>query len=126
MESLLQDLRFAVRQLARTPLFSIAAAATLAIGIGATTAIFSTVNATLLRPLPFPRPAELMAIGTRYTNGRITSGLVAPVEINRLNDGQVSIVRAVGISSQPFDATMVRDGAPAVHVVGTGVTEGFF
>src|SRR4029077_19970887 len=62
MESILQDLRYAVRQLARTPIFSLAAAATLAIGIGATTAIFSTVNATLLRPLPFPHSAELMAI----------------------------------------------------------------
>src|SRR5690349_20040705 len=124
MESLLQDLRFAVRQLTRTPVFSIAAAATLAIGIGATTAIFSTVNATLLRPLPFPRPAELMAIRTRYVDGKVTSGLVAPVEINRLGEGRAaSIVRAVGVSSQPFDATMIRDGAPPVHVVGIGVTE---
>ena len=126
MESFLQDLRYAVRQLARTPLFTLTAAFTLAIGIGATTAIFSTVNATLLRPLPFPHPEELMAIRTRYTDGKFTSGLVAPVEINRLNDGQVSIVRAVGVSSQPFDATMLRDGAPPVHIVATGVTEGFF
>jgi putative ABC transport system permease protein len=126
MELLLQDVRFAVRQLARTPLFSIAAAATIAIGIGATTAIFSTVNATLLRPLPFPRASELIAIRTRYSDGKVTSGLVAPVEINRLNDGRVSIVRSVGVSSQPFDATMIRDTAAPVHVVGIGVTEGFF
>jgi putative ABC transport system permease protein len=126
MESLVHDLRYAMRQLARTPLFSVTAAATLAIGIGATSAIFSTVNAALLRPLPFPRPADLMAIRTRYVDGKITSGLVAPVEISRLNEGGVSIARAVGLSSQPFDATMVRDGAPPLHIVGSGVTEGFF
>src|SRR5690349_1863600 len=101
METFLQDLRYAVRQLARTPVFSLAAAGTLAIGIGATTAIFSTVNATLLRPLPYPHAEELMAVRTRYTDGKFTSGLVAPVEINRLNDGGVSIVHAIGVSSQP-------------------------
>src|SRR6476660_1629564 len=126
MELLLQDLRYALRQLTRTPMFSLAAAATLAIGIGATTAIFSTVNATLLRPLPFPHADELMAIRTRYVDGKFTSGLVSPGEISRLNDGRVSIVRAVGVSNQPFDATMLRDGAPPVHIVATGVTEGFF
>jgi putative ABC transport system permease protein len=126
MESIFQDLRYAARQLARTPLFSLAAAATLAIGIGATTAIFSTVNATLLRPLPFPHADELMAIRTRYVDGKFTSGLVSPGEITRLNDGKVSIVRAVGVFANPFDATMLRDGAPPVHVVATGVTEGFF
>jgi putative ABC transport system permease protein len=126
METFLQDLRYAVRQLARTPVFSLAAAGTLAIGIGATTAIFSTVNATLLRPLPFRHAEELMAVRTRYTDGKFTSGLVAPVEINRLNDGSVSIVHAIGVSSQPFEGTMLRDGAPSVHLVATGVTEGFF
>jgi hypothetical protein len=126
MESVLADLRYAVRQLARTPIFTIAATATLAIGIGATTAIFSTVNATLLRPLPFPHSEELMAIRTRYTDGKVTNGLVAPVEINRLNDRHVPIVRAAGVSSQPFDATLVRETATPVHVVAIGVSEGFF
>jgi putative ABC transport system permease protein len=126
IESLLQDLRYAMRQLVRAPIFTAAAAATLAIGIGATTAIFSTVNATLLRPLPFPRSEELMAIRTRYTDGKVTSGMVAPVELNRLNTGNVSIVRAAGVSMQPFDGTLVRDNAPPVHVVANAVTEGFF
>ena len=54
MGTLLQDLRVAVRTLLKTPAFPLAAIGTLAIGIAATTAIFSTVNAALLTPLPYP------------------------------------------------------------------------
>src|SRR5580692_7854610 len=53
-ESLWADTRFAVRQLAKNPGFALTAIVTLALGIGATTAIFSLVNTVLLRPLPFP------------------------------------------------------------------------
>jgi len=61
-ESLWADAKFAIRQLAKSPGFAFAAIATLALGIGATTAIFSLVNAVLLRPLPFPESDQLMWI----------------------------------------------------------------
>lgn len=61
-DDLLQDLRYAARGLSRRPLFAAVVIATLAVGIGATTAIFSAVNVLLLRPLPFQRPNELMNI----------------------------------------------------------------
>ncbi len=62
MHTFLRDLRHAVRNLLRTPGFSLVAAATLAIGVGANTAIFSIVNAILLRPLPFPAPSQLVRL----------------------------------------------------------------
>lgn len=62
VDDLSQDLRYAARGLVRRPLFAFVVIATLAVGIGATTAIFSAVEVLLLRPLPFQRPDELMKI----------------------------------------------------------------
>ncbi len=63
LESLIQDARYAIRTFVRAPGFSLAALLTLAIGIGATTAIFSVVNAVLLRPLPFANAERLIMFG---------------------------------------------------------------
>ncbi|HZD31711.1 MAG TPA: ABC transporter permease, partial [Candidatus Angelobacter sp.] len=65
MHSFLQDLRFAVRQIRKSPGFACTTVLTIALGIGATTAIFSLVNTVLLRPLPFAEPNRLMAVAVR-------------------------------------------------------------
>src|SRR5580698_6210155 len=62
LESLLQDLRYALRMFAKSPGFSAIAILTVVLSIGATTAIFSLVDATLLHPLPYPHPEELVRI----------------------------------------------------------------
>ena len=112
MGTLLQDLRFALRTLRRTPAFPLAAIGTLAIGIGATTAIFSTVNAALLKPLPYPNAEDLYSLRTTLTDGRVTTGFLSPVEILRLNDPSLSIVKAAAALQES------RAGAQRPNAVG--------
>jgi putative ABC transport system permease protein len=69
VEDFLADLRFAVRQLRKAPGFALAGILTLALGIGANTAVFSVVNAVILRPLPYPASDRLVSVRTRTQRG---------------------------------------------------------
>ncbi|MBV8630225.1 MAG: ABC transporter permease [Silvibacterium sp.] len=78
MHNILQDLRFAIRQLRKSPGFAVTVILTLALGIGATTAIFSLVHAVLLRPLPFPEPDRLAEM--QHQSRR--TGIIAPQSLS--------------------------------------------
>jgi putative ABC transport system permease protein len=77
MESLLQDIRYGVRTLAKNASFTIIAVLTLALGIGANTAIFSVVNAELLRPLPFRDPGKLVRLWVTNPRSGSKSGTIS-------------------------------------------------
>src|SRR5499433_1966743 len=81
MDTLLKDLRFAVRGLRRTPGFTIAAVLALALGIGATTAIFSVVHAVLMRSLGWGEETRLIAIGDEYKGRDVHLGSMSPPEV---------------------------------------------
>src|SRR5688572_13818065 len=124
METILQDIRITLRGFRRSPGFPLTAIATLALGIGATTAIFTTLSAVLLKPLPYPDAENLHSLRTALTDGRVTTGLLSGGEIYRLNDPNLSIERAAGFF--PGDLTLLAaDGTPS-HVKVYGVSEGFF
>jgi putative ABC transport system permease protein len=124
MGRLMQDVRFFWRTLRRTPAFPLSAIATLAIGIGATTAIFSTVNAALLKPLPYPNSGDLYALRTALTDGRVTTGNLSPVEILGLNDPNLSIERAAALLAN--DVTLLRDDDTPIKTRAYVISEGFF
>src|SRR5580765_3413421 len=70
MDTLAKDLRYALRGLLRNPGFATVAILTLALGIGANTAIFTVVNTFLIRPLPYPEPERLAALFERNVVGQ--------------------------------------------------------
>ena len=91
VHDLARDLRYAWRMLSSNRLFAAVAILTLALGTGATTAIFSVVNGVLLRPLPYPEAARIVSVGTRSTDTgretpRLTGGDVLDLQIRRSFD----------------------------------------
>ena len=71
LEDVVRDVTYGFHSLRRTPIFTAVALVTLALGIGANTAIFSIVNGVILRPLVYPKPEQLMRLTTQFAGGRV-------------------------------------------------------
>jgi putative ABC transport system permease protein len=118
-----QDLRFAVRTLTKRPGFSAVAIVTLALGIGANSAIFSVVSAVLLRPLPYPEPERLAKIvGHDLASGELDN--LSPADFMDLRDANRSF-EVMGAHGWVGFFTIAGDGEPE-RLSGSNVTRGFF
>ncbi|MGE0043731.1 MAG: ABC transporter permease [Vicinamibacterales bacterium] len=117
---MLQDLRYGFRTLRRAPGFTAVALLTLALGIGGTTAIFSVVDAILLRPLPYPAGDSLVAVDKVIANGGTNW---APADFLDYQRDARSLQTLAGYRQDVVD--MTGDGEP-VRLVGVHTTAGFF
>src|ERR1044071_8001023 len=106
MHSFVNDLRYAVRLLWRNPGFSIVAIVTLALGIGANTAIFSVVNTVLLRPLPFDHPEQLVRITGDFKRLNIKDVGASPGEARDYQD-RAGVFQGVS-GLWPIDANLTE------------------
>jgi putative ABC transport system permease protein len=106
LEELGSDVRFAVRQLKAAPAFTLVAALTLALGIGANSAIFALVDATLLRPLPFGEPDRLVAVWER--SDRSARGFASPINMLDWTERSRSLDLIAGFT--PGVGAMVMSG----------------
>lgn len=120
MNRLFQDFRFAMRQLRRSPAFTAVAVITLALGIAATTAIFSVVYGILLRPLPYPNPSRIMAI-FELTNKGVWNSLADP-NFDDLRDQSHSF-EAMAKYTAGIDS--VSGGAEPTRSMVASITPGF-
>ena len=94
IDELGDDTKFELRQLAHAPAFALVAVATLAPGIGANSAIFALVDATLLRPLPFPEPDRLVLVGETTEGSRRSSA--SPLNVADWNERSRTFERLAG------------------------------
>ena len=122
LDSVGRDLRFALRGLARRPAFTFAAVLTLALGIGATTAIFSVVYSVLIKPLPYPHADELVRIQYKAT-GIPNGGLAGSEPSMFFTYGDESRTLAALGMWQGSDATLSGYGEPE-HVLALQIMHG--
>ncbi|HEX6212320.1 MAG TPA: ABC transporter permease, partial [Methylomirabilota bacterium] len=122
MSTFFRDVRYALRLLARQPAFTAVAVMTLAIGIGANTAIFSIVNAVVLRPLPYERPDELVVLWGNTEQARGGAASVDDFLDWRREQQSFAGIAALHNSS----ATLTSSGEEAERLAGVGVSANLF
>jgi putative ABC transport system permease protein len=126
MRNLWQDLLYGCRTLMKKPAFTVVAALSLALGIGANTVIFSLINTTLLRPLPFEDPDRIMILWTTPVQNRTQQNAMNVTSYQAIRDKSQSFesIGALGGSIKNLGAE--KDGAPAERISGWGFSPAVF
>jgi putative ABC transport system permease protein len=123
IDKLMQDVRYALRLWRRRPMFAFVAILTLALGVGANTAMFSIVNAVLLRPLPYPDADRLVSVFTKPESSNFRQGLLSYQEYEEIGR-QSGTVESIGLYlGQSVNLTGSNEPQ---RLVGTFVTGTFF
>src|SRR5437762_2340307 len=122
IETLLQDLHYGARMLRKNPSFAVVAILTLALGMGATTAIFSVVDAVLLRPLPYRDPSSLVVVWENNTRLHHPHNVAAPSNFRDWQN-QNTVFESM-VATADTEANLTGSGDPQQIVVGN-VTAGF-
>jgi predicted permease len=123
MDGLMQDIRYAFRTLSRNLAFSSVVVLTLALGIGANTAIFTVVNGVLLKPLPYPEPDRLVMLWeTSLSDG--TPGTVAPANFYDWREQSRSFEKMAAID--PYPDFILSGSGMAKRLAGAAVSHDFF
>ena len=127
VSDLLRNTKYAMRSLGRAPAFSFFAILTLALGIGATTTVFTVVNTILLHPLPASDPSHLVSLYTTDAKGQKQSGSLLPTSYLNLKDYQSrnTALSSVGGFSPPLVLTLTEN-AGSERLFGQLVTSGYF
>lgn len=122
-ENLWQDVRYGLRMLRKNPGFTAVAVLTLALGIGANTAIFSVVNSVLLRPLPYPEPSQLVQLDLRMPDGDLNEGLTVS-QFRFFRDNSNAFQSVAGLRGGPDMSLKQNDSVD--WVTSAQVTDDFF
>lgn len=121
MRNFVQDLRYGIRMMAKRPGFTLIAALTLALGIGANTAIFSAVNAVLLKPLPFPESQQLVDLSETFKPNGFGS-----VSVPNLEDWKSQNTVFAGIAPYFFTSFNLEGGETPQRIPGINVGANYF
>ena len=127
MGAFLQDLRYAARMMAKQPAFTAIAALTLALGIGANTAIFSVVNAVLLRPLPYPHSEQLVMLRERLLGpSGFESGSVSYLNYLDWRAAQHSFTDLALVRRESVNVAAAGSSLPAERIAAARITANYF